>query len=623
MLAMKKLLIIIFIFSQYVCHAEYDSTYVLAVTQKYAIPENVSKGDFVGMWVKALTWSSAGKVRYSIEKNIKNTFAINSSTGLITISDASMINGKIRQQDTIINIIIRTSDSKEGYELDTAKIQVKENSFCRFIDYQYCGIESGTRIQPFSDLDNTAIQPGYGYFIKRGNLINDEQTLFNGHQADAAHPTVVGSYGSGKKPEFTGSAKGEAICFYIGDDTGGNGDPELTRSEYIWFYDLSVRNYNASAFYCRRKSNHIGWYNVEIENCDKDDHESTLVINTSSYADSASYYPFELINCKFDNTSANCSSGCEKSFIKCGVGPAKITNCYFGRIVQPGGGQCLRLTSGNHSEVKHCAFESGVLSTVGNVANIQIRQDNVLIEDCRFNDMGSGLYVTSPSTVYPEIQPDSLTVRNCLFKKQRNSGIYVKPAGASLFPGVGHIFENNKMVDVENGIKLQDCINPIIRYNIIKGGSGAGIVSDVESSQGVSVYYNIIYGFGGNEIDLTLENNVSLYNNVVDGEINLTGASSGVMRNNYFKSFAGTAISSNNIDIDTITTIKHFRNYSNHDYRLRTTAISAINKGINVSLNTDLSGISVPLGSVPDIGAYRHPSIKGSNVKKTVSTNKK
>src|SRR3990172_8192033 len=88
--------------------AEYDNTYVLAVKQKYAIPENVETGDYIGTWLKTWTWKSQGSISFSIDRNFHDAFSINASTGLITVNNASRINGKIVKQDTVINLIIRT-----------------------------------------------------------------------------------------------------------------------------------------------------------------------------------------------------------------------------------------------------------------------------------------------------------------------------------------------------------------------------------------------------------------------------------------------------------------------------------------------------------------------------------
>src|SRR5512133_1116662 len=170
------LFVVLILFSTFqFSKADFHDQYVIAVKQKFAIPENVQNGDHVGIWLKTLTWKSTGTVSFRIEGNFKDAFSINSSTGLITISNAAGIKGKIVKQDTLINLLIRTSDP-DGSELDTAQIFVKENGYCKFIDYSFRGTETGLRDQPYNDLDDATLTPGYGYFLKRGNIIYDETT---------------------------------------------------------------------------------------------------------------------------------------------------------------------------------------------------------------------------------------------------------------------------------------------------------------------------------------------------------------------------------------------------------------------------------------------------------------
>jgi hypothetical protein len=582
-------------------YGSYDDTYKLAVKQKYAIPENIEKSDYVGVWLKTWTWKSKGAITFGIERNFHDAFAINPTTGLITVNNAARINGKIVRQDTIINLIIRTNDAGIGFELDTAQIFIKENSFCKFIDYSYTGTESGSKVNPNNDLDDLAFKPGFGYFIKRGTTIRDEYTTITGHIASELHPTLFAAYGKGNKPKFT---SGTNICFYIGDTSGGSGDPVTTRCEYVYFFDLHIRDYASSAFYCRRKSDHIGWYNMDIRNCDKKDVESTLVINTSNYGDSATVFGFEILNCTFDTTSITCTSGCEKNFIKIGVGKALVTNCFFGSIT--GVSQPLRLTSGQGSIVRHCLFKPGSYSgTAETAANIQVRQDKVLIEDCIFNKLANGVYITNPGTVGGEIQPDAVTVRNCLFTGQSLNGIMVRPANVSDHPGVGHVFEDNLMENVANGIELRDCRNTTIRRNKIVGGSGSGIYTGGgEQSIGTTISYNVIYGFGGDEIKISLGSKTNIYNNMINGSINCTGSSIEKAYNNYANSFVSVETAANNIDIDTIEVSRHFVNFAGRDFILKATATSAINKGRDLGLISDFTGNMI--SGLPEIGAFEH-----------------
>ncbi len=592
--------------------ASFDNTFVLAVRQKFAIPENVANGDFVGTWIKTWTWKSQGSISFSIENNYRDAFAIDAKTGLLTISNATRINGKIAKQDTLINIIIRTSDSGLGFEQDTAQIYVKENTFCRFVDYTYAGNESGTRIQPQNDLDDLKIAPGYGYFIRRGTVMIDEYTPLTGHIASNAHPTIFAAYGKGNKPKFS---SGENICFYVGDATGGQEDPTDTRSEFIYFFDLHIRDYNSSAFYCRRKSDNIAWFNIDIRNCDKNDVESTLAINTAfpdagSIGDSSAIYNFEILNCTFDTTSLYCTSDCEKNFIKDGVGRTRIINCIFGGI--EGISQPLRLAAGHGSVVRHCLFEPGKSTyTIENAANIQCRQDRVLIEDCIFNNLGTGVYITNPGTAGPEVQPDGIIIRNCYFKGHGLNAIQVKPVIAADNPGYGHIFEDNHFENVGNGIELRDCVSPIIRRNKFAGGSGSAILTaGNESSTGITISYNIIYDFSNHAILINQGSQINITNNTVIGPINCSGATGEKVYNNYASSFVSIETSSNNIDIDTITVASHFVDFEGHNYLLRPTARSSLDKGRDVGIRFDFNGN--PVLGLPEIGACEY-GINGTN----------
>src|SRR3972149_3180761 len=135
--------------------AAYDPTYVLAVSQKYAIPEDVDNGDLVGTWLKCLTWTTQSSISFSLLDTYNGGFAI-SSTGNITIADATKIDGQISSQDVTIALRVQTTDGSYS-EIDTAYIRVKEASYCVFIDYSYVGTETGSRAQPRNDLDDVTI----------------------------------------------------------------------------------------------------------------------------------------------------------------------------------------------------------------------------------------------------------------------------------------------------------------------------------------------------------------------------------------------------------------------------------------------------------------------------------
>jgi len=573
----------------------YDSTYILAVKQKYAIPENVSNGDAVGYWLKCWTWMGVSS-SYSITTNFNNAFSINSATGLISISDYTKINGKIVRQDTTINLIIQTT-SAGTVELDTAMIYVKENSYCRFIDYSYSSSESGTRTQPYNNLTDVTFQPGYGYFLKRGVVINGAVTEIKAHLASATHPTLIGVYSSGADPVFDGTtAPSNSQGWYFGDEANW-----ITgRCEYIYVFNLDMKDYTVSAIEAYSESRYMGFYNLKIHNNDINSRQSQFVVSTNSYEDSVNYDPFEFIDCEFDTVGR--LTVFEPSHLKIGTSPAYVINCRFGKSTLA----ALRFADGTHGGfAKHCAFNMGFNSTAETAYNIQVRDHHTVIEDCRFIGGGCGVYMTSASGVY-YMHPDYVTIKNCYLYNQGGYGIYMRPPNDSYNNSVGHVYEDNLILTNGIGIKIRDAKDLIIRQNIIRSINGTGIYGILfadEADFNTKISYNIIYGFSTgifNPIGLGLD----IYNNTIDGSINVYVSNSPIVRNNFYTS--STVNTSNNIDIDNISTAQYFENYVGHNYTLKSTATLAIDRGYSYGSTIDLIGTSVPLGFATDIGALEY-----------------
>ncbi|MBN2272727.1 MAG: cadherin domain-containing protein [Bacteroidales bacterium] len=607
--------IFLFFFSYLVINAQggYDNTYVLAVKQKYAIPENVVNGDYVGKWLKTRTWQSSGAITFTIETNYNNAFNIDPVTGLITIANADMINGKIVQQDTVINLIIRTSDAGMGYELDTAQIWVKENAYCTFIDFQGKN-GTDTRENPEKDLDDITVSTGRMYCFKRGSVMTGETTALNTLISSVDHPLIFCAYGSGHKPVFS---NGEGICFYL----AATPDEVKNRIEHMYFYDIVIRGYTNAAYKVRRTDNFMGWYNCETYNCDQQDIESSFILSTSSFDDSLKTYSFEIINYYADTTSLNVYTGLgeisgddegpgyyiEPSHIKCGVGPIHIINSYFGKSP----GWAVRFTSGvasslaEGSTMKHCfvSMQWPVTTPInGYRYNIQIRQDNFTLEDCIMVGGTNGVIPTSSSVT--EMAPDNLTIKNCHFRQMSSYGIWLLVDSDDKYKGFYNTIIENNIIEAVNGIYLFKDYNTKISGNKIynKSGSGKGIISKTNSAD-LKLHYNVIFGYPTG-IHLPVGSRVSIFNNTVNGDINCTGTISSTVRNNFYKSLTGASSQSNNLDIDAINTSEYFINFSGNDYRLKATAANAIDKGTNVGLKYDAA--MNPIYGLPDIGAFEY-----------------
>ena len=596
---MKKSLFIVFVLVQFICRAEYDSNYVLSITQKYAIPENVSNGDYVGMWMKTYTWASVGTISYSIEQNYNNAFSINSATGLITVSNASQINGQISLQDVLVNLIIRTTDSGFGFELDTAKIWIKENAYCKFIDYGYTGTETGTRTQPYNDFsDIPTIIAGYGYFIKRGNTPANKYYIRSGFQASATHPTIIGAYSSGNNPTFNGSGLSieDGLFKFLNTPSP---------SSYCYIYNIDIKNYPETALRIEARSNHFSVYNSYYENnCRVAWNGLADIYFYGNPADSLTSWGHELINLE----SYHCKSPIVKTDAS-GVYAYNIKAAVYNTEPKAEAPN-FRFSVSYYSKLSHFLF-------IGGDRSLQVRYPDVVISDGIITGAterdGSGMYLVTGDNYGGK--PTNLRIHNVLFKDNLY-GIYGYNSKIN-----GTIIEDCRFESNTNdGIYFWNGgFNRIIRRcSFINNGSdGIHLFNSSQTSTNLNINYNEFYGNAGYAINApipavgkTCATDLKVYNNTVDGNITLSGTTGSVVRNHFFKALVEgtTPTKSNNLDIDDISTGNYFTNYAGHDYSLKSTASLAINLGYNVSLTSDIIGTSVPQGGTPDIGAYEYVS---------------
>jgi len=604
---MKKILIILLLTLSTWAFAEYDSTYVLAIKQKFAIPEDVENGDYLDYWIINRTWMKGAEssATFEITTNFNNAFAINASTGLLTVADYTQINGKIVQQDTIINLIIKSTES--GFiEYDTAEVHVKEASFCRF--YSNSGTSTTadtTRSSPHDVLVLADVKAGFGIFLKRGDVWDNPQLALVGLIASGTNPTVFGSYGTGARAAFKRTT-GTDPAFKI----GGNWDADSAANKcfYMDLYALDFRLFYGAACYVTRPSNYVGWYGCNFNNCNTDKTgEASLVIRNEfpdfgSVGDSSLTLDFDIWNCSFDTTSNSDVVGADKSFMKTGA-TVRVYNCHFGLIddTDYNEGQGVRFTAGRCQHIKHCDITLGITSGIGSRTNIQLRADYVTIEDCIINGGASGMYFTNVGS-HEETYPDHVTVKNCWIYNTDVATIYCyKSNTSSVYSSRYNVVENNLLSSDANAMILEDWEESDIRYNTIYGSTG-GITTSYDFDNN-DIYYNIFYDNSGNDIYLTVGDGSEIYNNTVDGVINCTDASSEIARNNFYTSITSVETNSNGIDLDDITPAVYFTDYAGHDYSLKETAVLAIDLGYDWEQTRDILG-NTKLGDEWDIGAY-------------------
>jgi len=562
----------------------YDSTYVLATNQKFAIPEAVITGDVVGTWKKTYTWRSGNEVSFSLSSDFNGAFTIHDSTGVITIADATKINGKIVQQDTLIKILVRSRDDIEGYEIDTAKIWVKENSYCKFFDYGYTGTEDGARNTPYNGLLDVTITPGYGYFVKRGNTPADKVYAPTDVAATAAHPIIFGAYGTGNNPKFDGAGLSSAAAMLAFSAAS-------TSWAYTFVYDWSVINYPTCAFRIGGGSNNIGFYNIYLEgNVRLSESGNTADIHFYSYSDTSvsGNRNFEIINLEMVDSWGPAvlsqATGITLTNIK-----SSTASVYSSR------GYNVRLST-THGTIKHFMFSKGIRS-------LQIDYSgNNAIDGVLSDALESGVFGTTVST-NPQ---DNLTFDNVLFRNNVY-GIFNYTAGSDNWNITNCYFHKN----TSDGIYLRNGINNLIlTRNRFIGNTNTGITFNygTQGTANGSVFYNI---FADNVTDFLASDasnstDMLFYHNMVKGTVNMSGTSSTIFRNNFYGTLTGTVTSSNNIQLSSITTADYFTDYANNNFKLKVTASLARDAGYTVSVTPDIIGTSVPQNSVPDIGPYEY-----------------
>ncbi len=582
------LVLLSFFITENITAQGYDSTYVLSIKQKFAIPEDVINGDHIGNWKKTVTWRSGNSISYGIQANYKTAFSINSSTGLITITDASKIYNKVIQQDTIINLIIRTRDSGLGFEDDTCEIRVKENKYCVFFDYNYTGSESGSRANPYNNFSDVAVKAGYGYFFKRGNKPVGKKYDIYGFQATALHPTILSAYSSGNNPSFDGTGLGSGNTAFVFKNTPAP-------SKFCYVYNIDVKNYPSMAFRVYTRSSNFGFYNCNFNRNMHIDYGADLadIFFFGTAADTLISYKHELINLE----SAASVGPILKSDCS-GISAYNIKSATSDVI--PGKGMNFRYSISYYSTLSHFWF-------VGAQRSLQVRYpNNVITDGVITGSKEAGMFLITDVTYNGKLK--NLKINNVLFKNNPY-GIYgydIKINGTTI---ENCRFESNSIdgINFRNGGDSRT-----IRYCsfINNANDGIELSKSSQSSTNLTIVYNIFYGNKGKALNASTSScasNVNIYNNTIIGAVDLSGSTNEVVRNNFCESLSSATTSSNNIILSTISQSTYFKSPSTKNYQLLSTAVNAINKGVDVGLKYDLMFNS--LSGLPDIGAFEYKSV--------------
>ncbi len=215
----------------------------LSHNQWYLIPDNAGNGDDVGFFHINVTDSVFNAVSgYDftiVSGNSAGIFTINSS-GLITINDNTvLLPGNYKLGIEII----------EGTRRDTnyAFIECTSNADNVFIDFNYSGIEAGTRAQPFNNLrEDIGKEAGYirgkNYYLKRAAISSINDGIFVNSNHLGAGYIRFAAYGQGAKPIIKGGGSPvdqRGILVGPGFNPAELGDTVAR----VHFYDIKVDSF--------------------------------------------------------------------------------------------------------------------------------------------------------------------------------------------------------------------------------------------------------------------------------------------------------------------------------------------------------------------------------------------
>lgn len=248
---MKRIIFILLLIIPLYINAQFPDD-DLAPNHYFCIPENVVNNDYVGT-VETWYHLDFSDIVFSMYSNYNNAFSINSSTGLITIADYTNIDGQFAVT-TEISIKLKVTNGSAD-DVITAYITVVEGDSCVFIDPDYGGTESGTRSQPYNDWDDVKpLDPGYGYFQKRGTVYNNDiSTTVDGNASDWIY---LGAYYSGEDPEID-NQEASRRGFYIGNSTNS--------ADYYKIYNFFITNCGYEGIKVEKFSENLLFANISID----------------------------------------------------------------------------------------------------------------------------------------------------------------------------------------------------------------------------------------------------------------------------------------------------------------------------------------------------------------------
>lgn len=437
--------------------------YLISHNQSYYTHENAKNGDDLGKFfvnftdnTKANPTYEGGSYSFSIVSgNTNNAFAINSSTGMITVNNASALS---YGNDYQLTVNVREGSRSQNY---TADIHIANPSKTVYIDHSFSGPELGTYSRPYNRFRNDITpQSGTYYFFRRGRPAAHDQI----HITDnGLSDIVVSAYGAGDRPVLHYSSPGGEGIVIGRESTSEN-------VNNIIISDIDVRGTTNSLVRQNYSADNIYWMRMKVGgNTDTSygfyqKHHNSAPL-TRLYIKDVEVYDThchgikmegrgsEIINAHVKDPNNNCKA---MSF---SVQPNHTAKFIYLEGAQP---SLLEINAG-HLDVEHFYVEDGwhgvEVYSSNNLDTVSLKKGYVV------NTRSSGISLSDNAT---NITLDTITIDG----SSQSDGIGIRN-NASNISGNNLVIKNNDGF----GINKSGSGNNITFSNITFSNNGSGEVS--------------------------------------------------------------------------------------------------------------------------------------------------
>lgn len=509
-----------------------------------------------------------GTFQYSIVKNKNDIYSIDQTSGIITI------NNNLNLESGVDTLVVKTvlHDKSEDYNV---WIFVKPESECLFIDPYASTNGNGSRTSPFNSWESISFEKNKAYLQKRETTYTKRIDINNDGALN--QEIFMAAYGSGSRPVIS--------C-------GHNISGISVSGSYIKFFELNLSN-NEYGIYVQHDKlytnlffSDLTFYNNAINGNGQ--------LYFSKVNDNYSIDEYFWDHKVFDIIASGDKTG-EAYGIKVEGPLVHIENMQAYNM----GGQGISLPT-HASRVTI----TGLLSYNNNSCAIELSGK---YHNLSYSILRGGYR----AIVIDDTASHSSIINNCLIEGTSGaSGITLRGNTGNISYARNFIIEDCEIRGVTSlnsaGITIAYATdNTIIRRNKIHSCfNGINIGENYVSVDSVLINNNILYDNLNTDILGIAGYSIWLYNNTIDGTINLTGTASEIVTNNFFRKLIGAGESSNNLNIDSLNTLDYFYDYQNRNFNLLYSAVKAIDKGKNVGITLDYDKNLIPFGNAADIGAY-------------------